>query len=448
MSSIETFPPESTSLLPRWLRRLGVTGVLVGLYVSSLHNYLLFHSLVEIFSIVVAFSLFMIIWNSRRILQNNYLIFIGIAYLFVGFLDLLHTLSYKGMSIFRDYDYYANQLWIAARGMESLSLLAGFWFLDHRRRLKPELILIGYGIVTALLVASIFAWKIFPICFVENVGLTPFKKISEYVICGVLALCLALMRRERGRFEPPVYRTLIWGLVLTIGSELAFTFYVSNYGFSNLVGHYFKLFSFVCIYKAIVETAIRSPYSLIFRELKAKKRELENLASIDPATGVYNRRVTLAMLQQGLQQARRDRRPLALCFVDVDNLKEVNDRYGHNEGDALILVVVDSARKAIRSADYIGRIGGDEFLVVLPNCSGGQAEEVLARALDHLAAVTAAVPKPFPVGFSYGIAEYDGSQPVDIDGLIERADAEMYRRKRHARPGGSGKSAPQAEFAV
>src|SRR4030043_150037 len=109
------------------------SGVLVflGLCLASLYNYLLFHSLAEIFSIVDAFGIFMVTWNSRRFLDNNYLLFIGIAYLFVGGLDLIHTLTYKGMGIFQGYGTnLATQLWGAARYTESLSLLIAPLFIS------------------------------------------------------------------------------------------------------------------------------------------------------------------------------------------------------------------------------------------------------------------------------------------------------------------------------
>ncbi len=117
-----------------------IVGVLflAGLYLSSLYNYLLFHSLVELSGVVVACGVFMLAWNSRRFLDNNYLLFIGIAYLFVACLDLVHTLAYKGMNIFRGYDAnLPTQLWIAARYMESLSLLIAPWFIrtDSQRPL-------------------------------------------------------------------------------------------------------------------------------------------------------------------------------------------------------------------------------------------------------------------------------------------------------------------------
>jgi hypothetical protein len=104
--------------------------VLLGLYLTSLYNYLLFHSLAEVFAIVVACGVFMVAWNSRRFLDNNYLLFIGIAYLFVAGLDLLHTLAYKGMGVFPDYDAnLPTQLWIASRYIQSFSLLIAPLFL-------------------------------------------------------------------------------------------------------------------------------------------------------------------------------------------------------------------------------------------------------------------------------------------------------------------------------
>jgi PAS domain S-box-containing protein len=251
--------------------------VLLGLYLSSLRNYLLFHSMVEMFSIVVAFGIFTIGWNSRNYIKSNYLLFLAIAYLFIAFLDLLHTLSYKGMGIFTDYDYYANQVWIATRYMESLSLLAAFWFMKESRSVNAVRVFSAYFAVTALIVAAIFWWKVFPVCFADGTGLTSFKKISEYIICLILGAAIWLLFRMRDRFDPVVHRWLVWSLLCTIFSELAFTFYISNYGFSNLVGHYFKLFSFYFIYRALVATGITAPHAVLFRALQDSETKFRGL---------------------------------------------------------------------------------------------------------------------------------------------------------------------------
>jgi Membrane-associated sensor domain len=302
-----------------------VTGaVLIGLYFTSLVNYLLFHSLAEIFSIVVAFSVFMITWNSKIYIKNQYLLFIGIAYLFVAFLDLMHTLAYKGMPIFTDYDYYANQLWIGARYMESATLLAAFYFLGAEKKFNLERFLFVYSILTAFIILSIFYWKFFPVCFVDGVGLTPFKKISEYLICLILLGSIALLYKNRSRFEPNIFRVLLLSILCTITSELAFTFYVSNYGLSNLVGHYFKLFSFFLIYKAIIEIGIRSPYEIIFKELDASNKTL-NKEILSRITSEHHREKLIKELQTALVEVKTLSGLLPICA----QCKKIRDDKGY-----------------------------------------------------------------------------------------------------------------------
>jgi len=252
-----------------------ITIALIGLYLTSLYSYLLFHNIAEIFSIIVACGMFMIAWNSQKYIQSSYLVFIAIAYLFIAGLDLLHTLSYKGMNIFQDYDYYANQLWIAARYLESITLLIAFYFVGHKQKFHTLWTFVIYAIIFTIIVLSVFYWKIFPICFIEGQGLTPFKKISEYIICLIIVADISLLMKNRAQFEQFVFRLLVLSMISTIIAELAFTFYISNYGFSNLVGHYFKIFSFYFIYRAIIQTGIQNPYELIFRELTLKEKRLQ-----------------------------------------------------------------------------------------------------------------------------------------------------------------------------
>ena len=242
--------------------------ILFGLYLTSLYSYLLFHSTAEIFSIVVACGVFMVAWNSRRFLDNNYLLFIGIAYLFVAVLDLIHTLAYTGMGVFPSYTTtnLPTQLWISARYVESLSLLIAPFLL--KRRLRTNFVFVGFTAASVFLLCSIFLWNVFPDCFIEGMGLTSFKKISEYTICFILLVSTGLLIQRREAFDKGVLRLLIGSLFLTIGSELFFTFYVHAYGLSNLIGHFFKIISFYLIYRAIIQTGLVRPYDLLFRNLK------------------------------------------------------------------------------------------------------------------------------------------------------------------------------------
>jgi signal transduction histidine kinase len=270
--------------------------LLLGLYLASLYNYLLFHSLAEIFSIVIAFCIFILAWNCRDLIDNNYLIFLGIAYLFVGFLDTIHTLAYTGMGVFKGYDSnLPTQLWITARYLESISLLIAY-FIIERRKIKINFILLGYTIIVSLLFLSIFYWKIFPACFIEGSGLTPFKKISEYIISLILVVSLFFLLKKKDKFDRKVLHWLVISILLTIASELAFTFYISVYGLSNLIGHIFKIISFYFIYRAIVVTGLTKPNELLFRNLKEseeKFQELDQLKSMFIASMSHELRTPL-----------------------------------------------------------------------------------------------------------------------------------------------------------
>ncbi|MBF0186220.1 MAG: PAS domain S-box protein [Magnetococcales bacterium] len=247
--------------------------LLLALVVLSVDHYLLFHIMAELFSIVIAFTFFIIAWNGRRFFDNHYLLFLGIAFLFVGFLDLTHTLGYKGMAIFARQDAnLAPQLWIGARYLEALSFLSALFFL--RRRLAVNVLLLVYGVVTGLLLLSIFAWEIFPDCWVEGEGLTPFKKYSEYLICILLLLGMLLLHLKRQLFEKEILTFLRWAQIATVGAELCFTFYVDMYGLSNLIGHLLKIVAFYFLYKAVVQTTLESPIKTLYHNITSARDAL------------------------------------------------------------------------------------------------------------------------------------------------------------------------------
>jgi signal transduction histidine kinase/CheY-like chemotaxis protein len=248
--------------------------LMIGVTATSYYNYLVFHGLAEMFSIIIACGIFMVAWNTRQFHEDSFFLFIGIAYAFIGGLDMLHTFAYKGMGVFEGFGAnLPTQLWIAARYLESLSLLAAI--LVCNRRCKSGWLFAGFISAIALLLLSIFLWDIFPYCYIEGSGLTPFKKISEYIISLLLCAALVFLWKSGERFDKDVRRLLEVSVLLTIGSELMFTFYIDVYGFSNLAGHLLKIVSFYLIYKAIIETGLTKPFALLFRDLKRNEASLQ-----------------------------------------------------------------------------------------------------------------------------------------------------------------------------
>ena len=247
--------------------------ILLLLYVISGSNFLLFHSVAEGFSIAIACGIFMVVWNTRQFIDNNFFIVIGVSYLFVAFIDLLHTIAYKGVGVFPDGGTnLASQLWLSARYLQAITFLLATFAIG--KKIKIHFVYLFYFTVTAAWVVSIFYYKIFPACFVEGYGLTAYKKISEYVLSALMTVAIFLLYKKRKEFDENILNLVIMSIGFTIISELFFTLYETSYGKFNALGHLFKIISFYLIYKAIIQIGLRNPYNLLFRSLKQKEEAL------------------------------------------------------------------------------------------------------------------------------------------------------------------------------
>lgn len=244
--------------------------ILSALFIISTKNYLLFHSLAEIFSVVISFGIFAFAWNSRRILSNNFFQLIGAAYLFIAVIQSFHLLSYKGMPVIviggKD---VASQLWIASRYIFSLSFLCAVRFINRKLNLKFLFLILL--VTTGFLFLSVFYWKNFPECFVERHGLTIFKKISEYITIAFLIVAEVFLFKKRRFFDRTVFNMLIVSIAVSVLVGVVFSLYSTLYGTLNILGHLLLIVSSYILYRAIVVTGLRSPYAIILRDLKSKE---------------------------------------------------------------------------------------------------------------------------------------------------------------------------------
>ncbi|HOI12614.1 MAG TPA: MASE3 domain-containing protein [Methanoculleus sp.] len=249
------------------------TVLLAALAATSLYNYLLFHTIAELVAVAIAIAVFTVAWNARTMRENGYLLVAGTGLLFVAGIGLVHTLAYDGMGIFAGYDAnLPTQLWIASRYLLSGTFLAAPLLL--RRNPAPGWVLAAFAGVAGSLLISIFVVPVFPDCYVEGSGLTPFKVWSEYVIAALLAVGAVAVYRPRDVFSSRVAGYLVAAILVLVASELAFTLYISVYGFSNMVGHLLMVLAYGLIYVGFVETGIRQPYALVFAGLKSSEERL------------------------------------------------------------------------------------------------------------------------------------------------------------------------------
>jgi diguanylate cyclase (GGDEF)-like protein/PAS domain S-box-containing protein len=171
-------------------------------------------------------------------------------------------------------------------------------------------------------------------------------------------------------------------------------------------------------------------------ELREAEARMAILATTDPLTGLPNRRMLVEELDLALGRAKRQGTAVALLSVDLDRFKEVNDTLGHAFGDGVLAEVSKRLRAGARTSDVVARMGGDEFVVLLPDLPVADAEEIAngvrQRILDELGHVVPVGPIEVRVPASVGVSVYP-LEARDADGLLALADSAMYHRKREAR---------------
>ncbi|AWK88024.1 diguanylate cyclase [Azospirillum thermophilum] len=170
-----------------------------------------------------------------------------------------------------------------------------------------------------------------------------------------------------------------------------------------------------------------------YTERRNMEEALRDMASRDPLTGIYNRRSFMELGRQQLARAHRFCEPLAVFVLDVDHFKRINDSYGHATGDDALRMVAGGCQTILREYDILGRLGGEEFVVVLPGATADESRVVAERVRRHIARLPIPGPGgPLNVTCSIGIAGVEGATDT-LEKAIHRADLALYRAKREGR---------------
>lgn len=170
----------------------------------------------------------------------------------------------------------------------------------------------------------------------------------------------------------------------------------------------------------------------ISHKLRLKSRELERIAMMDPLLDIANRRLLEKRITHELQSLNQRCRSSVLMFIDVDNFKEVNDRFGHKVGDALLVTVSKILHAATRQSDTPARLGGDEFVILLPDTSLDEAYIVATRIMDGASVMTIGADTSFRTTLSIGIASATPMM-ADVTDWLKAADDALYRAKREGK---------------
>jgi diguanylate cyclase (GGDEF)-like protein len=167
------------------------------------------------------------------------------------------------------------------------------------------------------------------------------------------------------------------------------------------------------------------------RRLRTAVGELDRLARTDPLTSIYNRRQIAELLDAAVATSARHGQALSVLMVDVDRFKAINDTHGHNVGDGVLCAIAASLRDSLRAGDFVGRWGGEEFLIVLPSTGPDGALVVAQRVRRAVTEIPLVVGGHLlPMTVSIGVADFAGE---DVETLVGRADAALYAAKAAGR---------------
>jgi diguanylate cyclase (GGDEF)-like protein len=251
----------------------------------------------------------------------------------------------------------------------------------------------------------------------------------QWVLSSSTALVLILLTVGVASFAFPA---------LLDKEQSTYSFFL-NQAVRSLVG-LVLLFTVYLVYQQTTIIRMRNELAMQFQSITKVQiltDEVYKLAALDQLTGLYNRRSGEQRLAEEISRAVRHQRPLTLLLMDLDGLKQTNDKFGHAAGDLILKTFAERLQKAIRGSDLAVRLGGDEFMALLPECRSDEVRHVIGRVegieVDYEGARV-------PCRFSRGWTDYKPGETAEE--LLKRADEALYADKRAGKVKGVSPSAP------
>ena len=280
------------------------------------------------------------------------------------------------------------------------------------------------AVLAAVYLSELF-FTVFHDSFPARTAISGFASVVALVASG-----LTLFRASGDTFGPIRFTAVVMSAAAaTVATRVLYTLTLGSEAGSMFAGDN-EQFLFLSLYIMLTITAAFGFMMMVAEKLRD---ELARLATLDPLTGIYNRRTMVDLAERELARATRAGTRVAALMLDLDHFKQVNDRYGHAAGDEVLRQFVATAQRCLRKQDLIGRYGGEEFFIVLPDTSREDALLVAQRLRTEVEHTRAAV-RDTSIAFtvSVGLA-HSGHSGFDLDALLRDADAALYCAKERGR---------------
>ena len=290
--------------------------------------------------------------------------------------------------------------------------------------------------IVLMMVALVYFTYFFPNVMARIITIS----IMYILILGVCAILvyrdIPLQLQSSNWLLVLIFGSLVCLNVLRIAGTLLFEFDTKNFLSSSVIQSVtliIALSGIMLVYVGLIilnSQRIERDLQVAIDQRKKSEEALETLSLKDDLTGLYNRRGFFLLAEQGLKAAQRMGKEMLLIFGDLDNLKGINDTFGHKEGDQALVDTSEILKETFRESDIIARIGGDEFVVLAMNSLEASAEKLINRFKQVLKDHHFKAERPHKISMSLGIACFDPLNPCSTDALLAQADKFMYENKQ------------------
>ncbi|BAU27961.1 diguanylate cyclase (GGDEF)-like protein [Aneurinibacillus soli] len=398
-------------------------------------NYLGIHTLLELFSIIVGFSISLQGWVAFPYASSKRRLLFGGAFFAVATIDLFHTLFYKDMPVLvtESSMQKAAWFWIIARITESISFLCILMIKDGKENTywRKWIYLFSFVYTSLIIFVVIKYGNYLPMLVNEETGTTLLKSYLEYFVIFLHLTTLVFILLEYKKTRNVAVLSMSSAIIFLLLSEWNFTFYKSVYDFDNVFGHIYKFLGYYFLLEAIYVTSVKEPY---LRQVETEKM-VNHLAYHDSLTDLPNRLLFNERIRTALMEYEQQNKNFAVFFFDLDRFKHVNDSLGHSIGDLLLQTVAKRLKECIKEPDIASRLGGDEFTILLVDMESMEDLEKKAQAIvDRLSEPYQLNGHEIYMTISMGISLYPEHGQTYHD-LIMNADTALYYTKQTGRNG-------------
>ncbi len=402
---------------------LFIASSVIVLVFSAIINYYFFTVFAELVSIFLALMIFIIAFYSKEYTKDSNLLYVGIAYLSLAFLDFMHLVNDGGFINLQNNLNAQGQLWIAARATEGFILYYAFSKASWKRRFNFNFLFVSFSISTLVILSLVMLNDYMPKIYTVEGGYNLYKYFLDFSIIAMFIVAIyTIYKNEKRVYNKTI---LIIAISFKIVAEIIFIFETGNPGTLEASRYIVKYVSFVFLFIVFVKELLQRPFDNIFIAFQKKEIELTELTRRDSLTGLYNHSTSYEIIKETIVKNKQQNRKFCLMMIDVDDFKCINDKHGHVKGDEILSEIGKMFLTCEGPIIMAGRYGGDEFIVLFDDCGSVQAKKIASRIFERMGELS------FKIGInitlSIGISKYKSK--FNAKDLVRSADSQLYKAK-------------------